>query len=771
MSDQVEARKRGTVPLPVKFQIRPANRGLNYLLPPQAVDMRESPANGNVRFSRSQIALRVGFKHKYTGLAESALWLDAVYAVSGSTLIALTELKVYEESGGVFTEATIYDGDGDNPATEVGDFTMDPSQQWWAVDVGQGRGYFNDATEPLAGSAYYPVVDGDQADFTAICNGTTDGVILIMDFSGVVGEVLSGNLAPTSAKAVCFFDNRLVCAAIGDNFSEVQWSIKGDFTEFDSTLYDDTGSEILGDGADRIQALKRMGEYLLIYKERSIFVGRKSGVSDPAILFDPAPGEGIGLAAPNSIGDLGEEHIFLGWDDVYVFSFRGVSSVGSRIKSELFGGTDGILPEFVNSVQGIVAEEFDEYWLLCPTGKIPDATNLLLNPNLAIGVGGTPTSWSVATDNDGTCTKETGGNFGNVFRRLNKVTGAYEHLYSNVTDYGEGITDWRFCAVVWLKTNGTTVTAQFGFRTLDGAGANANVTLYRTIVVDHTDWRPYYFSGVIVDADAEQIGVFVAATVTTDNLDVDCVHLIGIEDTTDASEIDPTIDNEYLYTDENGYEAIAYIDALGGAQPFPFIMTEVKPWMLDTAWVYDYKDDAWSKWRLPLVGFGYDTLVDVVRIEDLTGTILEQTWRFDEKLLEAFAPTNLIAHPDGNVYEMSVAYAHDWEDLLNRDIVGFWDSKDFDLGFPDQDKTLSRVVLLHEATHAAVTITVGASTDSGETIWEEQDVIIRAGRTQTFADFFITGPQVRFRVRASSPGFYLSGFAVKIIPRGESHAF
>jgi len=79
------------------------------------------------------------------------------------------------------------------------------------------------------------------------------------------------------------------------------------------------------------------------------------------------------------------------------------------------------------------------------------------------------------------------------------------------------------------------------------------------------------------------------------------------------------------------------------------------------------------------------------------------------------------------------------------------------------------LIIHHEVSHFPTEITVSISTDSGNS-WEEQTVTIRTGHTETFADFFVTGPQGRFKVRADANGVRINGFTIKIVPRGETNA-
>jgi len=743
------------IPKNVFFRIRPANGGLNYSLPPQSIDMKQSPDLMNVRFSRNQITKRSGFKGKYFGATEPVLWIDVVYSSGGTTLVAFTNRTFYKESNNILIDMDVWDGNGGG--VQFGDFSMDPTSDLWQVDVGEGK--FDFSGRDANGGAAYPTGGANYADLMFVVN-SVDGIFVILDGSAGVEAEYIGNLpdAPSVGIACAVYDNRLVIGGPDDDPSMLWWSAQGTLSDWSSA---GSGYTVVGDGPDWIQTLKKMGEYLIVYKERSIYIGRKSMVTDPAILFDPAPGQGIGLAAPNSVGDLGEEHIFLGWDDVYIFSLKGIDAVGSRIKDELFYGDNGILPEYIQLCTGIIAEEFDEYWLFVPSGKIPEATNVLLNGTLLdLDSNNVPDNWTVNADGNGTATKQSGGHFGGTYWDLSFSTGTYIQIESAKYDFVSVITGNTLSLLVWLKTDIAT-NVKFIIRTWNsGETAYEDKTLSFSLAASST-FAPYIFSCVIADVDAQKVEVFIENDTANAVLSIDAVQLVDIT----------SIDSAYIYeTPTTHYQAPGYIGPNGTVTLIPYIIKNIGPWVTDTVWVYNYEDDAWSAWRIPITGFGYDSMINITRIADLTGYVNDQTWRFDEKLLEALAPTNLIAQPDGQIYEASKLYSKDWEGLLDIPILFYWESKDFDLGNPSIDKTLSRLTIFHESSHPPTVITVGVTTDSGMN-WTEQDITIRTGDVQTFADFFVTGSQVRFRVKATNGGVSITGFAVKIIPRGESNAY
>ena len=93
----------------------------------------------------------------------------------------------------------------------------------------------------------------------------------------------------------------------------VRWSDTGDPSDFinGNASYVDLG------GADWMQtAVKFKGDYLVIFKERSIWVGYATGDSD-IFQFDQRV-TGAGCAAPKTVESLGDELIFLGWNCIYL---------------------------------------------------------------------------------------------------------------------------------------------------------------------------------------------------------------------------------------------------------------------------------------------------------------------------------------------------------------------------------------------------------------------------------------------------------------------
>jgi hypothetical protein len=99
-------------------------------------------------------------------------------------------------------------------------------------------------------------------------------------------------------------------------------------------------------GDDIIQCSARLGNYVVIYGKKTIVMQEYAGTSADAPFNFYTRVSGIGTPSIRGVINLGDTHIILGWDDIYMYQGgTSVTSVGGNIKSELF---DLINPEFIS---------------------------------------------------------------------------------------------------------------------------------------------------------------------------------------------------------------------------------------------------------------------------------------------------------------------------------------------------------------------------------------------------------------------------------------
>jgi hypothetical protein len=825
---------------PIIIPIRPALGGKNTFIPGTDIKDTESPALMNVRFHYGQLQSRNGFGIKYRGLRETPMSLSRTFASDGTllTFLAIDSAGAHQSVAGtrLFMPIALYDVDG-----EPWILTGVLNSSYISLAVGEGTYTPHDIN---AGTIYPATGYGSVIAFT----NQMDGVCIIIPGSTgdpLEGEELDGSAVGTvGARCVAFFGNRLIIGGTEDSSSEILWSVDSEFENLN--IVDGAGSALLGNETERIQNMLGLGEYLAVYKERSIYLGRLTGATTPAIMFDEIPSGNIGLAAPLSVASIGESHVFLGNDDVYLMNQNGVQSIGASVRDEIWGraGDRGILRNYVNKVFGITVQDFNEYWLFTPTGKIPNATNLMTNalmdeymfigttteadatvsaiPSAAfdyIRIGDpiraghdvTPgttvisvntgaqtlemsavaidstTSGDIITGNTDTweiasahyiLSSPIGGNFGGIYTRFETYSNATANTITTTGKSlelsGSGIGK-VFSILTWLGTqNGTywagsedtdaTIRISVTEQTV-GSADIANTTVYREMTIPTgTDFAPYIFSWTITDATCRKCKIVLSvasqSTTTSATLNIDAIQLI------DMSGISP----QFYYTDPlTGYIAPGYLGDGVNATLIPLITDTIGPWMCDTVWIYNWQHKAWSTWSLPASTATTDVTTltdDDVLISNLIGSVAEIAWRYDDRLISDQAPTVVIVPPDAQMCEIGPQYAWDWQGVGSYPILSYWQSKDFNINLPNEDKTVSRVTLFHDVSHVGSDIQVSVSTDGGMN-WVRQIVPIRVGHSETFADFFVTGPQARFEVRATTPGFRFTGFSLKLIPRGE----
>ncbi|UCH51647.1 MAG: hypothetical protein JSV54_02510, partial [Chloroflexota bacterium] len=139
----------------------------------------------------------------------------------------------------------------------------------------------------------------------------------------------------------------------------IRWSDTADPEDFlngNASYQDLTGADWI------VGVAKFKGDYLVVFKERSIWVGYATGDSD-IYQFDQKV-TGAGCASGMTIESLGDELVFLGWDDVYVFNGIDYEPIGTSIQRQIFANLN---PEEMNRCFGVVVEEQKEYWLFVPS--------------------------------------------------------------------------------------------------------------------------------------------------------------------------------------------------------------------------------------------------------------------------------------------------------------------------------------------------------------------------------------------------------------------
>ena len=107
------------------------------------------------------------------------------------------------------------------------------------------------------------------------------------------------------------------------------------------------------DTEGRIVAIKKLGDTLFIYKERSI-IGLTYTGGDDTIFSKEVVTTVAGLISPDAIVELPHMHIFIGQDNIYAFDGNTCTPIGDSIKQWVL---EHIRPEKLDSIFGYYNED------------------------------------------------------------------------------------------------------------------------------------------------------------------------------------------------------------------------------------------------------------------------------------------------------------------------------------------------------------------------------------------------------------------------------
>ena len=157
----------------------------------------------------------------------------------------------------------------------------------------------------------------------------------LYSFDGSTFEPYDAGLTFVPA-CVEFFQDRLFCGHIGisaaDHRQRIAWSTVTDHTDIDpETNYLD-----LDYGQGDLRRLKGMGNLLIAYLEDAIYYGRQTNIAGNTLPFgfETIETGGVGLVGMNALCSHTNGHFFVGQDDIYFFSNKGLERIGTPIISE-----------------------------------------------------------------------------------------------------------------------------------------------------------------------------------------------------------------------------------------------------------------------------------------------------------------------------------------------------------------------------------------------------------------------------------------------------
>lgn len=242
-----------------------------------------------------------------SALAAAAINAGLMIKLDGSRrLIAGTATKLYEKSGTAWSDVS-----------RAAAYNATTTYPWRFAQFG------NSTLAVNKGDVIQKSITGAFADLTApkanlIC--TANGFVVVAD----TNEATYGD-SP----------DRWWCSAL---LNETDWvpSISTQCT---------TGQ--LVDTAGAIKAMKTLGDNIIMYKDRSMYIGTYAG--PPGVWnFSLIPGE-IGCSAQDAVIDIGTAHVFIGADDFYIFKGGIPEPIGTPIREWFFNDLDPNYKEMIKS--------------------------------------------------------------------------------------------------------------------------------------------------------------------------------------------------------------------------------------------------------------------------------------------------------------------------------------------------------------------------------------------------------------------------------------
>ena len=205
------------------------------------------------------------------------------------------------------------------------------------------------------------IVDTDGEDAYVL----TNGIDPVMKWYGIdYFEDISLELI---AGVVTVFKNRMFLADITDTGkrypNRIAWSVLGEPEDFAGV---GSGSIDLVDTPDWAIKFVVISDKLFLFKERSIW--EIAYVGGTTYFLAILKLDGVGSVAANSVMSLGEDIIFFGNDNIYLYDGIALTPIADQLFTMLYDTEMRIInATTLDRISAIYIEELEEYWISIPT--------------------------------------------------------------------------------------------------------------------------------------------------------------------------------------------------------------------------------------------------------------------------------------------------------------------------------------------------------------------------------------------------------------------
>ncbi len=196
------------------------------------------------------------------------------------------------------------------------------------------------AVTNVSKSGGYSNSTDDDWEFAQDANGNkiiatnyADAVQTVTLGSSPFADLITSTDKPKARHLVMHPRNFLVLGNLNDNIgvapTGIRWSAQGTYTDFDESVTTQSDREVLQGDSGWVQRLIAAGEYVLIFRERSIT--RMTYVGPPNIFqFDEVEQKRGCALSPKGVANLGRMVFFLSEDGFYMFDGVTATPIGAN---------------------------------------------------------------------------------------------------------------------------------------------------------------------------------------------------------------------------------------------------------------------------------------------------------------------------------------------------------------------------------------------------------------------------------------------------------
>mgnify|MGYP000932323402 CR=1 FL=1 len=208
------------------------------------------------------------------------------------------------------------------------------------------------AWSDVSGAAYNAAADvrWSFAQFGNVSLASTKGDKIQQSSSGAFAAISAAPKAGTIETVNQFvFAGNTNDTGFGDSPDRWWCCAEGDYTDWTPNTNTLCVSGRLTSAPGRINLLKRLGDGIVAYKDRSMFIGSFVGAPE-AWSFQEIPGQ-VGCPSPQGVVDIGAAHLFVGNDgNFWMFDGSRPTPIGTPIKEWFYSN---LYSEYAYRIQSV----------------------------------------------------------------------------------------------------------------------------------------------------------------------------------------------------------------------------------------------------------------------------------------------------------------------------------------------------------------------------------------------------------------------------------